>query len=338
MKGSRVAQIVTALWMGWVPTSAWAQNIQVQLDEDFAETTGMNANSVKGELDQAIQGQLNLEEQAEYLAQMSRASAFAGRGMGVDYIVMPKRLVVGGSVGTAGNGAGLRAPGDSLMPQGGFAWQVAGMVGLNLGAISNNDGFARRFVIFANGMALQRNRDPFEAASSNLGGHLQIRLVKPREMVSAEWGGLALTGGYERAIYQMALTQAATVDAGDLKWEPEGSYTIRSLSESVPVELSTSLRLLFFGVYGGVGWDIPLYARSTADVSLDGDIYARVNGNQINVGRATVGLDNEAITEDLVTRFFTGIQLKLAVLHAYGHLNVGTDKSVGLHTGLRVGI
>ena len=30
----------------------------------------------------------------------------AGRGVGVDYMVMPKRFVVGGSVGSAANGVG----------------------------------------------------------------------------------------------------------------------------------------------------------------------------------------------------------------------------------------
>jgi hypothetical protein len=319
-------------------STAQAQDIEVLLDGDFSDTTGLNPNTVKGELDSAIQSQLNLGEQTEYLSQMSRASAMASRGMGVDYFVQPKRLIIGGSLGSAGNGAGLMAPGDSIMPQGGFAWQFAGMAGLNLGALSMKDTFARRFVIYANAMALERNRDPFTAASSNQGAHLQIRLVKPRQFATMEWGGLALTGGYERAVYEMSLTQAATVDAGGISWQPVGSYTIRSVSEAVPIELSSSIRVLFFGAFGGVALDVPLNAGATSEISLDGDIYTDVQGNQVNVGRATVGLDNEAITEELVTRFFAGAQVKLAVVHGYTHLNVSTDKSVGLHMGVRIGI
>ena len=324
---------------GWVLlSSAHAQDINVLLDPTFSETTGLNENTVRGELHEVIEGQLNLGEQTEYLAQMSRAAAIAGRGMGVDYSVMPKRFVVGGSLGSGANGGTLMTPGASLMPAGGFAWQLAGMAGLNLGAISTKDGFARRFVIFANGMAMTRDRDPFTASSNNLGAHLQVRVIKPRKMVTAEWGGLALTSGYERAVYEMQLTQAATLDAGEIKWEPEGTYSIRSVSEAVPIELSTSLSVLFFGVYGGAALDVPLQTRSGSEISLDGDIYTRIDGNRVNVGRATVALENEAITDELVTRFFTGVQVKLAVLHAYGHLNLGLDESIGLHFGLRVGL
>jgi hypothetical protein len=98
------------------------------------------------------------------------------------------------------------------------------------------------------------------------------------------------------------------------------------------------MRVLFFGAFGGVAVDVPLNAGATSEISLDGDIYTRIDGNRVNVGRATVGLDTEVITEELVTRFFVGAQVKLAVLHAYTHLNISLDKSVGLHMGVWVGI
>jgi hypothetical protein len=338
MTNLRIIAAIVALVFFWGAADAEAQDIEVLLDGTFSDTTGMNANQVKGELDDAIQANLNLEGQEEYLAQMSKASAMASRGMGVDYFVLPKRVVVGASVGSSANGGGLIAPGDSLMPQGGFAWQLAGMAGLNLGAISPKDGFARRFVVFANGMAMTRQRDPFTASSTNLGAHLQVRLVKPRSLVTAEWGGIALTSGYERATYEMTLSQTTTLDAGEVSWEPAGSYTISSISEAVPIELSTSLRVLFFGLYGGAALDIPLQTSADAAVELDGDIYTRIDGSRVNVGRATVRVDSSVPTEDWVTRFFTGVQFKLAVAHAYTHLNVGTDKSVGLHMGVRVGL
>ena len=326
-------------WMGLLSMSvASAQDIEVLLDGDFQNQTGMNPNTVKGELEGLISSQLNLEEQTSYLTQMAKASAMAGRGMGVDYMVMPKRFVVGGSVGSAANGAGLISPSGELMPQGGFAWQFSGMAGLNLGALSMKDTFARRFVLLANAMTRNRSRDPFTTSSSNLGAHFQVRVIKPKKFLTAEWGGLAVTGGYERATYSMALTQSTMIESGVLQWEPEGSYTITSVSEAIPIEVSTSLRFLFLGVYGGAAVDVPLSGSGLAEVALDGDIYTDVNGNSVNVGRATVGLDNEVLMEDFVTRFFTGIQVKLAVAHAYTHFNVSTDKSVGLHMGVRVGL
>ena len=154
---------------------------------------------------------------------MAKASAMAGWGMGVDYMVMPKRFVVGGSVGSAANGAGLVSPSGELMPQGGFAWQFSGMAGLNLGALSTKDNFARRFVLFANAMTMNRSRDPFTTSSSNLGAHFQIRMVKPESSRSG-MGGLAVTGGYERSTYSMALTQSTVIETGALQWQPTGSY------------------------------------------------------------------------------------------------------------------
>ena len=50
-------------------------------------------------------------------------------------------------------------------------------------------------------------------------------------------------------------------------------------------------------------------------------------------GRATVGLDNEVLVEDFVTRFFTGIQVG-CVVTPYAMFR----RTVGLHMGVRVGL
>ena len=96
------------------------------------------------------------------------------------------------------------------------------------------------------------------------------------------------------------------------------------------------LEIPFLGVYGGQLW-MCLSGSGLAEVALD-VIFIPMSMAARHVGRANVGLDNEVLVDDLVTRFFTGVQVKLAVAHAYTHFNVSTDKSVGLHMGIRVGL
>jgi hypothetical protein len=49
-------------------------------------------------------------------------------------------------------------------------------------------------------------------------------------------------------------------------------------------------------------------------------------------------LDGLGIADELTPRVFGGVQVGLAVLKLYGHLNIGLNNSVGGHVGARIAL
>ena len=210
------------------------------------------------------------------------------------------------------------------------------MAGLNLGMGAAEDSFARRFRLFAHGMYAQPDYDPFSSTIVNYGGHLQIQLARPREGPSVEWGGLALTSGYQATTFTMDLASPIPVESGSLRWDADGTYAISSVAQSVPVELSTNLRIFLVTAYAGGGVDANLESVADSEMVLEGDIEAGDSGRVIGSARITQA---EAGLGDLIVpRIFAGAQLNLFFVRVYGQLNVGFNESVGGHLGVRAAL
>ncbi len=159
---------------------------------------------------------------------MAEAAALSTKGMGVDYASNAERFVLGASVGSAAS-SGLRiGEGQSQLPQEGFAFQVSAMAGMNLGAFADEDSPARRFLIYANGMQMERHETQFDSELMNAGAHLQVKLLRPRIEDNKGWGGLDLTTGYEFSQYSRRLTQGVSIERGKNGWDATGDYAIDS--------------------------------------------------------------------------------------------------------------
>jgi len=328
-----------ALILGlWSPVSL-AQQVTVNIDPQLAEQYGIDVAGLDDEMSGAITNDLNLGDQSNYLRSMARAAAISTKGMGVDYGSAPDAFILGGSLGTGVNAAGVQlGRGKQDLPEAGFSFQVAGMAGLNLGAF-NHDGFLNRFVLSANGMALNTRGDVFDGKLENFGVYLQCRLIEPMG-VGLSWGGLALTSGYALTNYSMKLKSGLPVTAPvadlDVTWNATGAYEIASNTTAIPIELSTSLQVLLFTLYGGVGMDINT-AAATSEISLGGDLVAEVpSAGQQQLGSALVSLSDVGKDTGEVPRIFLGLQANLLMLKLYGHLNVAFDQSFGGHFGVRL--
>ena len=168
-------------------SSALAQQVVVEMDQEKADAAGIDPSAFEAEFSAAVEDELRLGDQSEYLGQMAQAAVLSSKGMGADYATNPQRLVIGGGFGSAVSAAGFRfGRGDGTLPQGGFAFQVSALAGLNLGVLAEDDSPARRFLVYGNGMMLETNNEPFEGELLNYGGHLQIKLLKKREEGPAE--------------------------------------------------------------------------------------------------------------------------------------------------------
>lgn len=331
LRWGRVGLFAGAL-LGAAPAAA--QEVSLQITDPRVNEASLTANLVD------LVGQdLRLSDDQTFPAQMGEAAALSTKGMGVDYASNPQHVVFGGSLGTAVNGAGFTfGRGPDPLPAGGFAFALSAMVGVNLGAAADDDSPARRFVLYGNGMAGSNARAPFGADYMNLGAHLQVMLVKRVDAGAAEWGGIALTTGYERSRYALELNDELDLEGNGVGWAATGSYRVETTDNTVPIELSTNMRLAFFTLFGGAALDLRPAATVVSTVSLSGSIEAAVGGKRSPVGTAVVTDDFTIEGTAQTFRFFVGPQFNLGPVKVYGHLNIAPGGGVGGHTGLRLAL
>ena len=304
-----------------------------------AAAAGLDESALEAELRSAIGSQLHSVDLSGYMAEMADANVLSAKGMGVDYGSDMQRFAFGGAFGTAVNGVGAALDGGTAtgLPETGFALQVGLMAGLNLGAFAEKDSFLRRFKLYVNGMSAETDRAPFAATFLNYGAHLQVKVVKGGDKTDGvRWGGLDLTGGYEFSSYSMTLEQSMPVSTNGLTWEATGTYTIEADSRSVPVELSTNLHIFVATAFLGVGFDKNLSGGASSTIAVGGPISFDYEGNEADVGSATLSLTESGDVSAWNARAFVGAQADILFVKVYGQLNLTLDKSVGGHVGVRL--
>ena len=326
--GRLVVAVVAASGLVFGGSPAAAQDVQIVVTDPNAD-----AAALEGALAPLVSDSFRLEDQTEFLGQMATATALSARGMGVDYASSPQRFVVGGSLGPALVGKGSSfGYGDGLLPQGGFAFQGAVMAGLNLGAFADKDSAARRFILYGHGMSAGGGREPFAARAVNGGVHLQTQLLRVRDVGAAAWGGLAFTTGYDHTAYTLTLEREAPIETDVATWIANGTYEVRAVTNSIPLELSTNMRAAFLTVFGGGGIDVLFTGDAESEIDLRGDIAA--DGRKL--GEAVVTQTDAAEITGTVPRVFGGLQLNIFMVKLYGQVNVSLPEGMGMHGGLRV--
>lgn len=323
---------------------AHAQSLDVVIDIDptLAAQAGIDdAGALQSELEGQFDTTLVLDDQSAYMQQMADANVLSAKGMGVDYASKFEKFIIGGGFGSAVNSAGFTfSRGDTALPSGGFAFQATVMAGLNLGGFDDRDGFADRVRIYANGLYAPVAGDPFTGELLNYGGHLQLALINPTGEKNAlvRFAGLDLTTGYERSRYVMQLEQGLPIPSGDVTWDATGRYTITSDTQSVPVELSTGLKVAIVSAYVGGAADINLGGEATGEIGLEGPLGADnpSTGQNVEIGSASVLATASGGAAQVTPRVFGGVMLHVLFVKLYGHLNVTLDRSVGGHLGARV--
>ncbi len=322
-----------------VATPAWAQQIDVVIDEDLAAQAGLDAEQVRQEIRSATEGALKFDEPQAYLDDMAAANAFATKGMGVDYASNPQRFFAGASFGSATSGAGLSfLRGEETLPTAGFAFQVAANAGLNLGVLSKDESFLRRIVVSANGIWAQGASGPFDAELYNLGGHVQLKIIRPPHEGIVEWGGLDLTSGYEISSYRLLLSETLPVATEGLRWDATGTFDVSAVSHTIPVEVSTNLRIFVVSAYAGAALDIRRTATATGKASLGGPVTASAQGHELEIGTVDARMGIVGTAAEYAPRLFGGVQVNVLFVKVYGHLNVGFDDTYAGHLGVRAAL
>ena len=212
------------------------------------------------------------------------------------------------------------------------------MAGLNLGFLSPDESLLRRLVVSVNGMYVGGKTGPFEADLYNLGGHLQVKLIRPPHKGVVEWGGLDVTTGYELSSYALHLTQALPVDAEGLRWDAVGNFDVVSTSETIPIEVSTNLRVFVVSAYVGLAGDLRRTAYATGDLSLAGPLLFTKNSQEKEIGTVEASLGSRGDALGFASRGFVGAQINILPVKLYGHLNMGAEDTWGGHIGIRAAL
>ena len=334
---TRLTEAVCALLLS---SPALAQStVDLQFDEATASKLGIDTVEAENEIRNVLDEQLRAYDIAGFLTSMADAGGIAGKGIGVDYATNPKDFVFGISVGTGANASGfVFGRGDTLLPEAGFALQASMMGGINLGLLTKSDDptFLDRVVVTAHGLGFNGAQREFQGSMYNFGGHVQVKVIGKAGVGLFEWGGLDVTSGFERVRYKLALSRPLPLttsleDGTELGWDATGTYSISVTDDSIPLELSTNLRIsvvsLFFG--GAGDWHT---GSALAMANLDGPVTGAA-GEQVGSARLTISADQPATPFSY--RFFTGLQINVLPVKVYAQINVASTQSVGAHAGIR---
>jgi len=339
LRGLEVGAGAALLWM--VSGTAAAQEWRINIQEDAAQQLGLDPVALENELKTSFNDELKVLDQTAFLEDMAAASVMAVKGMGADYGTNPQRLVLGYSVGSAATGAGFTfGRGDQALPTSGFAFQMAALAGVNLGVLADEESQLRRITLYANGMVADTRPEPFEASTYHVAAHGQLKLIRPggeNQGGPVEWGGLDLTSGIEITSSRLTLVSGFPLEHNGIRWDAVGSYEVETNATSIPVELSTNLRVLVLTVFAGAAVDLTQSATADSTISLGGAM--RSTGPvEVDIGSAQLTLTDRGSAGAYTPRAFAGAQLNLVMFKVYGHLNAAVDGTVGGHVGLRMAL
>jgi hypothetical protein len=318
-----------------------ARAASFDLDEAALKAAGLDPRAVESELGGKIDDNLLPGEQPKLLSGMANATAISARGMGVDYGLDVKKFVAGIGLGSgiAYSGSLLGRGDEDVVPSGGFSTQLSVMAGICPGGFVPGDDFFDRVRVFAHWMTFDMpSQHVLSGSLQNVGGSLQLQLVKRADFKVGAWNGLALTGGYDATLFRLRLESDlpidTTVDGTEIGWDATGSYEIDATAGSIPLEVSTAVRVLVITVFAGGGYDF-VTASADRTAALEGPVEAKRSGENASLGNASLSLEGEAEGDRQVLRGFGGAEVRFFVVKLYGQLNVANNDTVGGHVGIR---
>ncbi|HMV36462.1 MAG TPA: hypothetical protein PKY99_12340 [Turneriella sp.] len=301
-----------------------------------------------------IEKQFQVPKMGDFLKSMANAQAIASKGQGVSYATEQSLFVVGGGFGASLSGdpsTGFSS--SSGLPGVGFGAQGSIMAGMSLSklplpALGPID--LKRLTVFVNYFGISNDSlvSNLTVKANTFGMHAQYKFLEGKNVGGIgilNWGGLAFTTGFNvssnSVTYKVGQSITANSGSQTYTWTPSSgsSLTLEANSFSIPLEVSTSARLLYvLSVFAGVGVDIN-FGKASVSSTLNGP----VTGSPVAVtGTASLTGSEEQGPSFGQMRFFAGPQLNLVplkntnLLSIYAQGNVSTGGNYGVHAGARI--
>lgn len=306
----------------------------------------------------------------------STAQSLATMGAGSSYAQGGYSFIVGAGAGFAANGVNQSLTqiidkfadlGGDALPRFGIGAQVSGLVGMNLANLRTPRYLGplelSRMSVIVNFMNASSSSlaAGLQTSATVIGLHAQYQVRKLGGPSYFKYGEVLFTTGFDYSRlavrYDSALGPKAftpiTVGSGtsadpQLTWNPVGAIALSSGSGTIPIELSTNVRLLYvLSLYVGGGVDFNV-GQATTDISLSGtvigvnDATAANAGTQKTVGSGTVRASSAASPQLASGRGFGGIQINLVpgrssnIAAIFVQASATSIGGFGVQTGLRV--
>ncbi len=350
--------------MLFVPLALAARPAQAQITitpgpdaAAFASSLGMTTDQLTSLITSKVDGLFQVTNVNSFLRDFQNAQSFSSKGLGVDYASEATLAEVGATLSLASNIDKAYKPTGSYtdppIQGGGANFSLMGGLGLGLFGLDP-------VMIFANWFKGSATLGQLDGDYQNWGLHGQFRLLGPTRSMSAtkllvRWGGIAITSGVDYAHVGLStssnisskfdVAQGAPVtvtSAGNLK------FTLDQTTWSVPLEITTSLRLLsLITVYGGLGFDWQLGGGCDLHIlmsqaSLSGQVQTPSGTVPYsNLGTVDVRADGHVSPSSARVREIAGLQLSiLDVIRIFAQVNTTASSPVltSLAMGLRLAI
>lgn len=317
---------------------AEAQVFKITKGTKPAALTEAQWDSLIAELQSTVNEKFPSVETGQYTKGMANATAMASTGSTSVYGSSFKYGLVGGSVALGADlGEGnsisdiMSNFSESAKKFAGVGVQSAVVLGLSPGAFTSAQwGIIdpARLRLYVNFLSMSQDLDDADISFSSFGLTGQYRIVQERSLGLSlvKWNGVDVSSGLRIAKNKFSFTQqlpsfsetqgpvSATVAAAPATIGADvGVY-------SIPVEASTSLRLLYvLNFFGGIGGDFN-FGSSKAIADYNTNI--AVSGGGTATGALALGGNTSPTAWNL--RAFGGLGLEFGV----GTLNVGIGKSL----------
>ncbi len=279
---------------------------------------------------------------------ISNSTSFATKGMSSEYADSFDLF----SIKATG---GLAAQGDVSEPEDaeGIGLGAAVSIGVNLGVlpVKRIAGVDLEDIdVFMSFMSYSVDQDKddlnMKGDLKSFGLHFRWRFLEEKSIVPGHmvsWGGVQIHTGFMRNSMELDATQSfddETVEtnagggASATFSNAHARFSIDSSSTSIPVEISTNIRLLYIlTFYAGAGFDYTI-AKTDVDLNADGTVTgdattytASINANESGDGTG----------EATNFRAFLGAQFNLPVFKIYIHANKGLGNDLlGANAGFKI--
>lgn len=306
--------------------------------EMLAQQLGVSAQDLATRIQDQIDTAYDASNIEGFLRSFGDATAFSMRGLGVDYVSMPKNLIVG-----VGANVAVAASGDynaEDRPTAGLSPNIGFMAGLNLSEYKRP-----RWTVFANGFYRSATVSSLQGSISSFGLHVQYRIVHPQadEGVTTKalrWTGIDVTTGLEITRWSLGVEDQITTDfavdgtngSASLVLDSMGRFDLTSTAATVPVEVSTGVRIaLLLSVYLGAAFDLS-GGSARLDANLSGTL--RTSDDR-GVGTTTIVGRGDNTASPAAARVLAGVQLNLWKLKVYGQVNGSATPAASVGFGIR---
>jgi hypothetical protein len=279
---------------------------------------------------------------------MANSSVMAGKGIGSDYASNMSVMLLGAGVGV---GADLEKNEEADTDLSGVGVQGGLILGTNLGWMDTKSILGLetdKLNVYLNFFTYSTEKVTGDTDASidmsSYGVHFSYNLVKPKGNVLLGWGGVKVHWGYEynktNLKFNSTITEEiSTTNSGDTYSSTVNASPYASIdvaTHSIPLEISTSVQLLYFvSLYGGLGADYNVgSATGKGDLNSTPSTLACSAGgvppdcpSGANAGTITTSanIDGKGKALPITTRGFAGVQLNLPFIRVF----VQADKAFG---------